>query len=89
MAFEVKEKEAAILEGIEQQENRRRRTERALFNPTVPPHKQKKYDKLLGGQIAMGRFNDKQKREKILAKIYKRNSKNANIADAIMRGGVQ
>ena len=88
MAFEVKEKVALILEELEQNEFRRRRTERALFNKTVPAHKQKKYQKTVSGQIAMGRFNDKQKREATLKKIYKRNGKNANIADAMVRGGV-
>lgn len=80
--FEIKPAEAAELEELEQRELRRRRTENALRRA---PNADKKY-KLQFGKITMDRFNDKQKREKLIKSIYKRNSDKGSIADAMVRG---
>lgn len=82
--FQVKPKEAQILEGIEQRENRRRRTEKALFAPNVPPHKREKYRKKFLGKFTKDRFNDNQLREKTVKKVYGYN-KDAKVSDAMIR----
>ena len=84
--FQVKEKEALELEAIEKREARRKRTERALFHPTVPRHKQEQYSEVKGKIIA-GRFNDNQLREKIMKKIHKYNS-HLKVSDPMARGEV-
>lgn len=83
--FQVKPKEAMQLEELEQRENRRRRTEKALFIPTVPKFVQKKYESVRN-KIIVDRFNDKQKRERIIKKVFAYN-KGADIADPMVRGG--
>ena len=83
--FQVKPADALELEELEQREHRRRRTEKALFNPCVPKHKQEKYKDVLGS-ITMNRFNDNQKRERIIKKVFAYN-KGASPADAMVRGG--
>ena len=84
--FQVKEKEALELEAIEKREAQRQRTERALFHPTVPKHKQERYSDVKGRIIA-GRFNDNQLRERIMKKIYSYN-KNVEVMDPMARGEV-
>lgn len=84
--FQVKEKEALELEAIEKREAQRQRTERALFHPTVPKHKQERYSDVKGKIIA-GRFNDNQLRERIMKKIYKYNS-HVQVSDPMIRGGI-
>ena len=73
------------LEELEQREFRRQRTERALFIKTVPKHVQKKYE-AVRNKIIVDRFNDKQKRERIIKKVFAYN-KGADIADPMVRGG--
>ena len=46
----------------------------------------KKYKDLIG-KMTMERFNDNQKRERIMKKIYSYN-KNVEVADPMVRGGV-
>ena len=83
--FQVKEAEALQLEELEQRENRRRRTEKMLR--TVPRSVQEKKYKGLIGKMTMERFNDNQKREQIMKKIYSYN-KHVEVADPMVRGGV-
>lgn len=83
--FQVKEAEALQLEELEQRETRRRRTEKMLR--TVPLSVQEKKYKGLIGKMTMERFNDNQKREQIMKKIYSYN-KNVEVADPMVRGGV-
>ena len=82
--FEIKPKDAAVLEEIEKRESIRRRTEKALFIATVPKRIQDKYNEVRGKIIA-GRMNDNASREKVLKKIYKYNGRGQNIADAMVR----
>ena len=83
--FQVKEKEALQLEELEQRETRRRRTEKMLR--TVPRSVQEKKYKGLIGKMTMERFNDNQKREQIMKKIYSYN-KNVEVMDPMARGEV-
>lgn len=83
--FQVKEKEALELEELEQRETRRRRTEKMLR--TVPRSVQEKKYKGLIGKMTMERFNDNQKREQIMKKIYSYN-KNVEVMDPMARGEV-
>lgn len=83
--FQVKEKEALQLEELEERERRRRATEKMLR--TVPRSKLEKKYKDLIGKMTMERFNDNQKRERIMKKIYSYN-KNVEVADPMVRGGV-
>lgn len=83
--FQVKEAEALQLEELEQRETRRRRTEKMLR--TVPRSVQEKKYKGLIGKMTMERFNDNQKREQIMKKIYSYN-KNVEVADPMARGEV-
>ena len=83
--FQVKEAEALQLEELEQRENRRRRIEKMLR--TVPRSVQEKKYKGLIGKMTMERFNDNQKREQIMKKIYSYN-KNVEVADPMVRGGI-
>ena len=83
--FQVKEAEALQLEELEQRETRRRRTEKMLR--TVPRSVQGKKYKGLIGKMTMERFNDNQKREQIMKKIYSYN-KNVEVADPMVRGGI-
>ena len=83
--FQVKEAEAIQLEELEQRETRRRRTEKMLR--TVPRSVQEKKYKGLIGKMTMERFNDNQKREQIMKKIYSYN-KNVEVMDPMARGEV-
>lgn len=83
--FQVKETEALQLEELEERERRRRATEKMLR--TVPRSKLEKKYKDLIGKMTMERFNDNQKREQIMKKIYSYN-KNVEVADPMVRGGV-
>lgn len=99
--FQVKPADAMELEELEQREHRRRRTELAIKNtyreksPTAKrrklpngrkwKNKTKQYAGVIG-KITMERFNDNQKRERIIQKVFKYN-KGASPADAMVRGG--
>lgn len=83
--FQVKEAEALQLEELEERERRRRATEKMLRG--VPRSKLEKKYKDLIGKMTMERFNDNQKREQIMKKIYSYN-KNVEVMDPMARGEV-
>lgn len=84
--FEVKPQEAAILEGIEQRENARKRFFEAMKG--VPPKRREKYKKQIGMHTAK-RFNDQQLSEATLKKVYAYNAGNVDVADPMVRGDME
>lgn len=83
MAFNVTEAEALQLEEFEQRAFRRARTRHAFKG--IPKQKLAKYADIRN-KMRVDEFNDTQKRDKLVSAIYKRNSKDRSLADAIVRG---
>lgn len=82
--FKVKEKEALALEELEKRETLRRRTEKMIR--MSPPKKRAGFKNLIGKMTAE-RFNDNQKREQIMKKIYLYN-KDVQVVDPMARGEI-
>lgn len=79
--FEVLQDEAAELERIEQAEKLYPQREKEVRSLTG------QLQKVAAGSLAMDKFNNANKREKLLQQIFVRNRKNINPTDPLIKGG--